>query len=60
MARLRQATTLKHQTNLGEGAEDVAFDAGEEVTVLKEWADRVLCKKANGQMFNVPKELLEL
>jgi hypothetical protein len=59
MAKLLQAVVLKHQGNLGEGAEEVAFEAGEPVTILKEWTDRYLFKKANGQMFTAPKELIE-
>jgi hypothetical protein len=59
MAKIRQAVTLQHQSNLGEGVEDVAFAAGEPVTVLKEWDDRYLVKNAKGQLFNVPKEQVE-
>ncbi|HTF34828.1 MAG TPA: hypothetical protein VK714_14170 [Myxococcota bacterium] len=60
MAKLRRAATLKHQGNLGEPVEEVAFDAGEEVTVLKEFADHYLFKKSTGQMFTAPKDLLEV
>jgi hypothetical protein len=59
MATIRQATTLKHQSNLGEGVEDVAFEAGEEVTVLKQWENHYLVKNGKGQLFNVPKDQLE-
>jgi hypothetical protein len=59
MPTIRQATTLKHQSNLGEGVEDVAFEAGEEVTVLKEWESHYLVKNAKGQVFNVPKDRVE-
>jgi hypothetical protein len=59
MAKVRQATKLKHQSNLGEGVEEDAFAAGEEVTVLKEWETRYLVKNAKGQLFHVPKELIE-
>jgi hypothetical protein len=59
MARVRQAMTLEHQSNLGEGVERIAFEAGEEVTVLKEWETRYLIKNAKGQLFNVPKEQIE-
>jgi hypothetical protein len=59
MAKVRQATKLKHQSNLGEGVEEVAFEAGEQVTVLKEWETRYLVKNAKGQLFNVPKEQIE-
>jgi len=59
LATIKQAVTLGHQANLGEDVEEVKLEAGETVTVLKEWADRVLCKKSNGMLFNVPKSLLE-
>jgi hypothetical protein len=59
MAKIRQALTLQHQSNLGEGVEDVAFAAGEAVTVLKEWENRYLIKNAKGQLFNVPKDQVE-
>ncbi|HYB13519.1 MAG TPA: hypothetical protein VEG67_08605 [Myxococcota bacterium] len=60
MAKLKRAVTLKHQGNLGEAVEEVSFEAGEEVTVLKEFADRCLFKKSTGQMFTAPKDLLEV
>jgi hypothetical protein len=59
MAKVRQATKLKHQSNLGEGVEEVAFETGEQVTVLKEWEARYLIKNVKGQLFNVPKEQIE-
>ena len=59
MAKLKQATVLKHQSNLGEGVEEVAFRVGEEVTILKEWQASYLVKNAAGQVFNVPKQLVE-
>jgi hypothetical protein len=59
MAKVRQATKLKHQSNLGEGVEEVAFEAGEEVTVLKEWETGYLIKNTKGQLFNVPKDQIE-
>lgn len=59
MATLTQATVLKHQSNLGEGVAEVAFRAGEEVTILKEWQLGYLVKNAAGKLFNVPKELVQ-
>jgi hypothetical protein len=59
MATIRQATTLKHQPNLGEGVEEVAFESGDEVTILKEWEAHYLVKNTKGQLFNVPKDRLE-
>ena len=59
MAKLKRAITLKHQGNLGEPVEEVGFQAGEEVTVLKEFPGRYLIKKSTGQMFTTPKDVLE-
>lgn len=59
MATITKAITLKHQANLGEDTEDVAFSEGDEVTVLNEWEDRVLCKNEDGMHFNIPKANLE-
>ncbi len=59
MASLKQASTLKHQANLGEEIEEISFSAGEEVTLLKEWSDSYLIKNDEGQMFNIPKDQIE-
>ena len=59
MATFKQAIVLKHQANLGEGVEEVAFRAGEEVTILKEWQRGYLLKDSTGKLFNVPQELVE-
>ena len=59
MATLKQATVLKHQSNLGEGVEEVALRAGEAITILKEWQESYLVKNAAGKLFNVPKQIVE-
>jgi hypothetical protein len=58
MPTLTQTIVLKHQSNLGEGVEEVSFDAGDSVTILKEWQSAYLVKNATGQLFNVPKDLV--
>jgi hypothetical protein len=58
MPTMKQATTLKHRSNLGEGTLDVSFAAGEPVTILKEWQSSYLVKNGAGQLFNVPKHLI--
>lgn len=60
MATIREPITLKHQPNLGEDVEEVSFSAGDEITVLKEWADLYLCKNDEGQLFNIPKDQVEV
>ena len=57
--RLKQATTLTHQSNLGEEIEEVKFEAGQDLVVLKEWEAAYLVKDADGKLFNVKKELVE-
>ena len=59
MATIKNAITLKHQSNLGEDCEDVAFSEGDEVTVLNEWENSSLCKNADGMLFNIPKAQLD-
>ena len=59
MATIKETITLKHQANLGEAVEDVGFQAGDEVTVLKEWSDHYLCKNADGRVFNILKDQVE-
>ncbi|MBW2240861.1 MAG: hypothetical protein JRH01_02660 [Deltaproteobacteria bacterium] len=59
MATLKQASSLKHQANLGEEIEEISFSSGEEVTVLKEWSDSYLVKNDAGQLFNIPKDQVE-
>ena len=57
--RVREDTTLKHQSNLGEEIEVVDFADGDELTVLQEWDEAWLVKNDAGQFFNIRKELAE-
>ncbi len=59
MATINRDITLKHQPNLGEEVVEVAFEAGTEVTLLKEWRDHYFCKDAEGRVFNVRRELID-
>ena len=59
MARINQDITLSHQPNLGEDVEQVAFAAGTEVTILKEWQHHYFCKNADGNVFNIRKEFVD-
>ena len=58
MATITKAITLKHQSNLGEDPQEVAFSEGDEVTLLNEWGDRSLCKSQDGLHFNIPNDHL--
>jgi hypothetical protein len=55
---MKEACTLKAQANLGEEIEEVEFDAGDELTVLKEWANHYLVKDDDGKIFNIEKSLV--
>jgi hypothetical protein len=59
MATIKKAITLKHQANLSEELQDVAFAEGDEVTVLNEWEDSSLCKSEDGRHFNISKAHLD-
>ena len=55
---LKSATTLKHQSNLGEDVDEVPFDAGQTFDVLKAWQDHYLVKDEDGRLFTVSRELV--
>ncbi|HEY6200342.1 MAG TPA: hypothetical protein VI231_17190 [Candidatus Binatia bacterium] len=58
MAKVKEAFKMKYQGNKNAQIVEVAFAAGEDVQVLKEWKnDAYLVKKGN-QVFNVPKKYL--
>ena len=59
MARMRESVSLKHRPNLGTRVSKVEFVKGQEVTILKQWADGFLIKNDEGQLFNVPTEFVE-
>ena len=56
MASITKPLTFKHQSNLSEDVEEVSFNAGDSVTVLKEWDQSFLVKNDEGKLFNVPKD----
>ena len=56
---LKESTTLNHQSNLGEDVDEIPFDAGTELTVLKEWGNHYLVKDDDGKLFTLRKELAE-
>jgi hypothetical protein len=57
--RLKGSVALRHQANLGEDVEDVAFEAGSELQVLQTWRAAWLVKDEENRLFNVKKELAE-
>ena len=56
MASMTKTLTLKHQPNLSEDVEEVSLNAGDDVTVLKEWDRSYLVKNDDGKLFTVPKD----
>ena len=58
MAKIKEAFTMKYQGNKNTPVVDVAFAAGEEVQVLKEWKNDAYLVKKGGQVFNVPKKYI--
>jgi uncharacterized protein YgiM (DUF1202 family) len=59
MASITKTISLKHQSNLSEDVAEVTFNAGDAVTVLKEWGGFYLVKNGEGKLFNVPKDAVE-
>jgi len=58
MAKVKEGFKMKYQGNKNAQVVEVAFAAGDEVQVLKEWKnDAALVKKGN-QVFNVPKKYI--
>ncbi|HEX9444012.1 MAG TPA: hypothetical protein VGA73_07820 [Candidatus Binatia bacterium] len=58
MAKIKEGFSMKYQGNKNAPVLDVAFAAGEEVQVLKEWKNDACLVKKGGQVFNVPKKYL--
>ncbi|HEY1374627.1 MAG TPA: hypothetical protein VGH50_19295 [Candidatus Binatia bacterium] len=58
MAKVKEAFKMKYQGNKNAQIVEVAFAAGEEVQVVREFKnDACLVKKGN-QVFNVPKKYI--
>lgn len=57
--KLKQATTLKYQSNLGDEIQDLSFEAGQELAILKVWQDFYLVKDDEGKLLSVKKDLAE-
>ncbi len=59
MARIARDISLGHRPNLGDDVAQVVFRAGDEVSVVKVWRDRVLARDAEGRLFNISRSALE-
>ena len=57
--KLKEATTLKYQSNLGDEIQDLEFEAGQDFAVLKEWEEFYLVKDEDGKLLSVRKDLAE-
>ena len=59
MATVKEAFKIKYQGNKNAPVADIAFAAGEEVKILKEWGNETcLVRKGDGKVFNVQKKYL--
>lgn len=59
MATITRKLRLGHRANTGEDVREVEFAVGDEVTVLAEWSDSLLCRNADGLLFHVPKDAVD-
>jgi len=59
-ASLVRSLTLGHRANTGEDVVRVELAAGAEVTVMSESTALVLVRDAQGRLFNVPREALQI
>lgn len=59
MAKFIAATVLKHATTKDDTPEEVSFEEGTEVTVMKEWERHYLIQDSEGKLFNVKKDLID-
>lgn len=60
MAKVKEGFTAKYQGNKNAEVVEVAFAAGEEVKVLKEWKGETCLVKKGDRVFNVPKNCLTM
>lgn len=58
MAKVKEAFKMKYQGNKNAQVVEVAFAAGEEVQVLREFKNDACLVKKNNQVFNVPKKYI--
>ena len=56
LIKLKAATTLKVQANLGEEVEDLEFEAGDELELLQEFDEFWLVKTEDGKLINLRKD----
>ena len=57
--RMKSATSLKHQANLGEDIQEIQLGNGAELTVLHTFEGAWLVKDDEGRLLNVKKALAE-
>jgi predicted nucleic acid-binding protein len=58
MAKVKEAFKMKYQGNKNAQIVEVAFAAGEEVQVLREFKNDACLVKKDNQVFNVPKKYI--
>ncbi|TMA08911.1 MAG: hypothetical protein E6J89_13880 [Deltaproteobacteria bacterium] len=60
MVTVKEAFKAKYQANKNAQVVEVSFAPGEEVQLLKEWKGETCLIKKGNQVFNVPKNALNL
>ena len=59
MATIKEEITLKFQTTKDGDIEETSFSAGDEVSVIQEWAHHFLIKDDDGHFYNVAKDKID-
>jgi len=59
MPSITHDVTLLHRLQKTSDAAQIAFTAGTQVAILKEWAEHYLIKAADGKVFTIKKEFVD-
>lgn len=59
MPRITQEIVLKHRLVKTDEPAEVRLAAGDEVEVIKEWANHYLIRTADKKVFNIPREYVD-
>ena len=59
MPVLTRNVTLLHRLQKSSDATEIHLRTGDQVTILKEWAEHYLIKTPDGKVFNVRKENID-
>ena len=59
MPTITKDLTLRHRLTKSEEPKEVRLSAGDQVSILKEWAEHYLIKVADGKVLNIRKEYVD-